>query len=91
MPPPATTAAARRSASSPLADTGPPAARHAARGPHSGQASGSAWKRRSAGSAYSAAHRAQSGKPRIVVRSRSYGRSSMTVARGPQSVQLMKG
>jgi hypothetical protein len=52
---------------------------------------GSAWKRRSAGSAYSAAQSAHSGNRLIVVRIRSYGRSSTIVARGPQSVQLMNG
>ena len=41
------------------------------RGPHSGQATGSAWKRRSPGSWYSAAQRAHSGKPRMAVRCRS--------------------
>ena len=43
------------------------------RGPQSGQAIGSAWKRRSPGSSYSRRQAAQSGKPAIVVRARSYG------------------
>ena len=84
-------ASAAASASSP-----PSAARpwsvvcHANRGPHAGQAIGSAWNRRSVGSAYSAAQAAHMSKRRIVVRARSYGRASMIVARGPQSVQLRK-
>ena len=41
------------------------------RGPHSGQALGWAWKRRSAGSAYSAAQAAHIVKSAIVVRGRS--------------------
>ena len=60
-------------------------------GPQTGHALGSAWKRRSAGSSYSARHAGHSGKRRMVVRSRSYGKSSMIVKRGPQSVQLVKG
>jgi len=64
---------------------------HHSRGPQRGHATGSAWKRRSAGSEYSAAQSAHSGKPAIAVRARSYGRSSTMVARGPQSVQLRNG
>lgn len=85
IPPPSTALTPARSASSPRSPS------QASRGPHAGQATGSAWKRRSAGSAYSAAQSAHSGKQRMVVRIRSYGRSSMIVARGPQSVQLMNG
>ena len=60
-------------------------------GPQCGHATVCAWKRRSAGSAYSAAHRAHSGSGAMVVAGRSYGRPTMIVNRGPQFVQLMKG
>ena len=42
-------------------------------GPHAGQHTGWAWKRRSAGSSYSARHAAHMAKPAIVVFGRSYG------------------
>ncbi len=61
------------------------------RGPHAGQALGWAWKRRSAGSSYSAWHCAHIVKPAIVVSGRSYGTPRTIVKRGPQFVQLMKG
>ena len=63
----------------------------AQRGPHTGHAFGWAWKRRSAGSSYSARHRAHISKPAIVVSGRSYGTPRTIVKRGPQSVQLMNG
>ena len=62
-----------------------------ARGPHSGHAFGSAWKRRSSGSSYSALQAAHIAKPAIVVRARSYGTPRTIVKRGPQSVQLTNG
>ena len=52
---------------------------------------GWAWKRRSAGSAYSEAHDRHIVKRFIVVAGRSYGSASMIVKRGPQCVQLVKG
>ena len=62
--------AARRRRS---ASTVPSGSRHASCGPHAGQALGWAWKRRSAGSSYSAWHAAHIAKPAIVVAGRSYG------------------
>jgi hypothetical protein len=86
----AATAAAR--ASSPVASTaGAPVGRQDSLGPQAGQATGSAWNRRLAGSRYSASQTAHSGNERIVVWARSYGSSSMMVARGPQLVQLVNG
>ncbi len=61
------------------------------RGPHSGQAFGWAWKRRSDGSSYSAWQAAHMTKPAIVVFGRSYGTPVTIVNRGPQLVQLMNG
>jgi hypothetical protein len=61
------------------------------RGPHTGHAIGSAWKRRSSGSAYSRAQSAHIGKPAIVVFGRSYGTVRTIVNRGPHCVQLMNG
>ena len=60
-------------------------------GPHAGQAIGSAWKRRSAGSAYSRAQSAQSANGAIAVLARSYGSRRAMVKRGPQCVQLRNG
>ena len=51
----------------------------------------SAWYRRDAGSSYSARHASHIGKARMLVRARSYGIASITVYRGPQSVQVMNG
>ena len=49
-----------------------PSGRHQrSRGPHAGQALGWAWKRRSAGSSYSARQAAHIAKPAIVVAGRS--------------------
>ena len=61
------------------------------RGPQAGQQVGWAWKRRSAGSWYSAAHRSHIANGAIVVSGRSYGTSRTMVNRGPQLVQLMNG
>ncbi len=61
------------------------------RGPHTGHAIGSAWKRRSPGSSYSPRQAVQSGKPAIVVRGRSYGTPVTIVKRGPHCVQFTKG
>ena len=61
------------------------------RGPHSGQALGWAWKRRLAGSRYSARQAGHIWKPAMVVFGRSYGTSRTIVKRGPQFVQLTKG
>ena len=69
----------------------PPGSASQARGPQSGQAIGWAWKRRSAGSSYSAAQRGHISNPAIVVRGRSYGTPRTIEKRGPQFVQLMKG
>ena len=66
-------------------------ARASTRGPHSGQAFGWAWKRRSDGSSYSAWQAAHMTKPAIVVVGRSYGTPVTIVNRGPQLVQLMNG
>ena len=60
-------------------------------GPHERQHVGSAWKRRLAGSPYSAAQAGHIVNPAIVVRARSYGTSRTIVNRGPQLVQLMNG
>lgn len=65
--------------------------RSVSRGPQAGQAIGWAWKRRSAGSAYSRAQSAHIGKPAMVVLSRSYGSEVTIVNRGPQCVQVMNG
>jgi hypothetical protein len=65
--------AAARRASSPwsTAPAAPPLARKARRGPQAGQALGSAWYRRLAGSSYSARHTSQSVNAPIVVHARS--------------------
>src|SRR6476659_5906745 len=86
---PATRArAAQRNGSVPSSNS--PSAESAwSRGPHSGQALGWAWNRRSAGSSYSARHRAHIGKAAMVVAGRSYGTSRTIVKRGPQFVQLV--
>ncbi len=60
-------------------------------GPHCQHEFVSEWNRRSAGSRYSASHSGHWVKAPIDVRVRSYGIDSMTVNRGPQSVQVMKG
>jgi hypothetical protein len=52
---------------------------------------GWAWKRRSAGSSYSARQAGHIGNAAIVVAGRSYGSRSMMVNRGPQLVQVMNG
>ncbi len=50
-----------------------------------------AWKRRSAGSAYSRAQSGQGGKAVMVLRSRSKGTCVAMVKRGPQAVQVSNG
>ena len=70
---------------------GRPTQSAAPRGPQTGQALGWAWKRRSAGSSYSARQAAHIAKPAIVVSGRSYGTPRTIVKRGPQFVQLMNG
>src|SRR5829696_1421363 len=60
-------------------------------GPHAGHAFGWAWKRRSAGSSYSARQRSHIAKPAMVVSGRSYGTPRTMVNRGPQFVQLTNG
>ena len=60
-------------------------------GPHTGQALGWAWKRRSAGFSYSARQSGHIVNPAIVVNGRSYGTARTIVNRGPQFVQLMNG
>src|SRR3974390_3008178 len=60
-------------------------------GPQSGQAIGCAWKRRSAGSWYSAAHRSHMANADMVVAGRSYGNSRIMVNLGPQLVQVTNG
>ena len=62
--------AALISASGPLISAEPPFS-NSRPGPHSGQAIGSAWKRRSVGSSYSARQSPQSSKPAMLV----FGRS----------------
>src|ERR1700753_48470 len=61
------------------------------RGPQAGQHVGWAWKRRSAGSWYSAAHRSHMVKGAIVVSGRSDGTARTMVYRGTKLVQLMNG
>src|SRR5689334_5335135 len=61
------------------------------RGPHAGQHTGWAWKRRSAGSRYSRSQSPHMANPAIVVFGLSYGRSVTMVNRGPQFVQLTNG
>ena len=68
---PARSAAPRRRSASAPAPPAPGASRRRSRGPQSGQAFGWAWKRRSAGSSYSARHAAHMAKPAIVVSGRS--------------------
>src|SRR5665647_3759653 len=58
-------------------------------GPQVGQHVVSAWKRRSAGLAYSAAQASHKGNSARDVVARSYGRRRVTVKRGPQCVQVM--
>ena len=60
-------------------------------GPQTGHAFGWAWKRRSAGSSYSARHSGHILNAAIVVNGRSYGTPRTIVNRGPQFVQLMNG
>lgn len=69
----------------------PDPSRSASRGPHTGQAMVSAWKRRSDGSSNSrrqAGHRANGAR---VVWARVQGSAVAMLKRGPQSQQLMKG
>ena len=90
---------ARWNPPSPFSATTPPSRRQASaassdgrsRGPQSGQAIGCAWKRRSAGSSYSARQASHMAKPAIVVFGRSYGTRVTIVRRGPQFVQLTNG
>ena len=92
--PPASRRAAARTASSGAAMSigAPPAASSSLTlGPQTGQAFGWAWKRRSAGSSYSAWHAAHIAKPAIVVAGRSYGTPRTIVKRGPQFVQFTNG
>ena len=85
-------AAALAAASAPAPRTGAsPGTASSSRGPQSGQAIGWAWKRRSAGSVYSARQARHIGKPAMVVAVRSYGSPVMMVNRGPQLVHVMKG
>ena len=60
-----------RAAAAATASSAPSSPVRAARGPHTGQALGWAWKRRSAGSSYSARQAAHIAKPAIVVSGRS--------------------
>ena len=60
-------------------------------GPQSWHAFGWAWKRRFAGSRYSARHAGHISNAAIVVFGRSYGTSRTMVKRGPQLVQLVNG
>ena len=91
----ATIAPSRRAATAPASGSparGRPAESvSASRGPQSGQALGCAWKRRSAGSSYSARQAGHMTKPAIVVSGRSYGTPRTIVKRGPQFVQLTNG
>ena len=78
MPLTATTPPSRRIARASARATSPyvvgwAGATRRSRGPQSGQQTVWAWKRRSAGSAYSAAQAAHIAKPAIVVAGRSYG------------------
>ena len=61
------------------------------RGPHSAQAFGCAWWRRSAGSSYSARQASHIVNAAMVVSGRSYGMPRTIVNRGPQWVLLMNG
>ena len=61
------------------------------RGPHAGQHTGWAWKRRSAGSAYSRAQSAHIGNGAMVVAAGRTGTPVTIVNRGPQFVQLVNG
>ena len=70
-PRPSAVCAAARAASEPCTDPPSPACSNHSRGPHSAQATGWAWKRRSAGSWYSEAHASHMAKVRMVV----FGRS----------------
>ncbi len=90
MRPERSSAAAPRSAASP-AIRAPDPSSSASLGPQRGQALGLAWKRRLAGSSYSPRQAAQSVKPAMVVRARSYGSDVTMLRRGPQVVQLMNG
>ena len=69
----------------------PPAYTSRTCGPQSGHAFGWAWKRRFAGSRYSARHAGHISNAAIVVLGRSYGTSRTMVKRGPQLVQLVNG
>ena len=69
----------------------PSASRHTSDGPHAAQELVCEWKRRSAGSAYSAAQAAHWVKGRIDVFSRSNGVRSTMEYRGPHCVQVMNG
>ena len=84
-------APASRIASGPRAMSPAPGCSTHSLGPHAGQHTGSAWKRRSAGFVYSPSHSEQSAKHAIEVRSRSYGSERTSVNRGPQLVQVVKG
>ena len=89
---PSRSAAAKSASGSSRRDAArPSASRSRRRGPQAGQAVGWAWKRRSAGSSYSARQRRTWRTPAIVVRARSYGAPVMIVSRGPQLVQLRNG
>ncbi len=69
----------------------PPGSTSRGRGPQVGQQKVWAWKRRLAGSPYSARQSAQSGKSAIAVRARSKGRPRRIEARGPQRTQATNG
>ena len=88
---PARSAAATAASGSPGTAAPSSAATSRSRGPQAGQAFGSAWKRRSAGSSYSAWQAAHMRNGAIVVRARSYGTPSTIVNRGPHPVQLVNG
>src|SRR5215470_6013779 len=82
---------ARWRAAAPVAWIDPSVPRHASCGPHTGQALGWAWNRRSAGSSYSAWQAGHIGSDAIVVAGRSYGTRRTIVYGGPQFVQFVNG
>ena len=85
-------AVASTASRAPASSTAPPPA-YTSRtcGPQSGHAFGWAWKRRFAGSRYSARQAGHISNAAIVVLGRSYGTSRTIVKRGPQLVQLVNG
>ncbi len=89
MPPAAIVRTQAASASAAGASAPPCMSLKASRGPQSGHEMSCAWKRRSAGSAYSRAQAAQSGNAAIVVAGRSNGSAAVIACRGPQALQAM--